>query len=323
MVLPHMRRKKTVGVYLTGGLGNQLFQLAVAMSLAKKSDIEVIEKPGRPRLNSNNDPELFSLSVNQIAKIRRRTVDGFLLRRSTGYVLRTSIWPRNFERNRLIAVVIKVAATIVHSLQIRKLYFPLSIPDVGYSDLKSRVILERFFNPFLIGYFQSYVWPESVQSRLRLLMINQEGPDLLSLRLEAESIAPVIIHIRRGDYKAETTFGLPGEKYYRSAIDLINLNHSHHPIWVFSDDLNEAREVLSWLPSERVKYISDVDEQSAASLMAMRLGCAYIIANSTFSWWGAFLSEARNPLVIAPEPWFSGQKEPTLLIPKDWIRIQY
>lgn len=154
-------------------------------------------------------------------------------------------------------------------------------------------------------------------------MINQEGPDLLSLRLEAESIAPVIIHIRRGDYKAETTFGLPGEKYYRSAIDLINLNHSHHPIWVFSDDVNEAREVLSWLPSERVKYISDVDEQSAASLMAMRLGCAYIIANSTFSWWGAFLSEARNPLVIAPEPWFSGQKEPTLLIPKDWIRIQY
>jgi hypothetical protein len=323
MVRPNMCKKKTVGVYLTGGLGNQLFQLAAAMSIAEESEIEVIEKPGRPRLNSNNDPELFSLSVNQIANIHRRKVDGFLLRRSTGYVLRTSIWPHKVERNRLIVLATKVAATIVQSLQIRKPYFPLSISDVGYSDVKRRAILEKVFNPFLIGYFQSFVWPESVQNRLRLLMINQEGPDLHSLRIEAESIAPIIVHIRRGDYRAETTFGLPGEKYYRSAIDIINLEYSNHPIWVFSDDVDEAREVLSWLPSERVKYISDVDKQSAASFMAMRLGCAYIIANSTFSWWGAFLSDARNPLVIAPEPWFIGQREPRLLIPKDWIRVQY
>ncbi len=217
----------------------------------------------------------------------------------------------------------KAVATIIHSLQIRKPFSPVFSSDVGYSELKRQVNLERVFNPFLIGYFQSFVWPESVQNQLRLLKINHEGPDLHSLRREAESLAPVVVHIRRGDYKGQTTFGLLSEQYYRSAIDIIDRSHSCDPIWVFSDDVNEARKVLSWLPSGRVKYISDVDGQSAASLMAMRLGSAYIIANSTFSWWGAFLSETKNPLVIAPDPWFIGQKEPRLLTPKSWIRIKY
>jgi len=104
---------------------------------------------------------------------------------------------------------------------------------------------------------------------------------------------------------------------------IINQSYPTNTIWVFSDEENEARRILNWLPSARVKFISDVDGESAASLMAMRLGCAYVIANSTFSWWGAFLSECEEPLVVAPKPWFLGQHEPSFLIPQNWIRIEY
>lgn len=318
-----MRKKRTLGLYLTGGLGNQLFQIAAAISIAGDREIEVLEKPGRPRLNSNMDPELFGLSVSKLANINRKKEDSFLLQKSTGYVLRSSIYPSKIEQNRFFALATNLAATIIQSMQIRKPYYPVASSEVGYSELIRRSSIEKVFNPFLIGYFQSFVWPESIQGQLRSLTINSVGPDLRLLRIEAEAMAPVVIHIRRGDYKLETAFGLPGEKYYKSGMEIIDRSHSHHPIWVFSDDVNEAREILSWLPPERVKYISDVDGQSAASLMAMRLGSAYVIANSTFSWWGAFLSDTQDPVVVVPDPWFIGQKEPNLLIPKDWIRIQY
>lgn len=316
-----MDKKKTVGLYLTGGLGNQLFQFAAAISFAKGREIEIIEKPGRPRLNRNKDPELFSLSVNHVAKIHRMKIDGYLLQKSIGYVLRSRIWPSRIEKTPFIVAATNFAASVVYSLRIKRPYFPVSISDVGYSDLKKQVCLEKYFNPLLIGYFQSFKWSESIKNRLEMLDINQEGPDLRSLRLEAERVAPIVIHVRRGDYKAEKTFGLLGELYYKSGMAIIDRSHSNHPIWVFSDDVNEARQLLSWLPLDRIKYISDVDNQSAASFMAMRLGCAYIIANSTFSWWGAYLSHSQTPLVIAPQTWFIGQREPRNLVPKDWIRI--
>jgi hypothetical protein len=317
-----MSRVKKTGLFLTGGLGNQLFQFAAALSFSEKGDIEIFEKLGKPRLNSKGEPELFSLTVGQITPITRRREDNFLLRKSSGYILRSRIWPSIFEKLLMIRLLSDLAAAVIETLNFRRLFFPISISEVGYTQIRMKKFLARIFNPFLIGYFQSSVWPESVKSKLQSLTLIQVGPEIRGLRQEAELQRPVIVHIRRGDYKAESTFGLPGERYYREAMTIVDRQYPANLIWVFSDEESEARKILNWLPSERVKYIPDVDGESAASLMAMRLGCAYVIANSTFSWWGAFLSECDDPLVVAPEPWFVGQQEPSLLIPSNWIRIR-
>jgi len=319
-----MRSKKRIGVYLSGGLGNQLFQLAAAISNSQGRGIEVIDKPGHRRLNSNNDPEIFDLTVDTITNIYRRKEEGFLLGKSIEYILRISIRPRRIEKNKLFLFTAISAATVLHSLCFRRLYFPLIISEPGSSNITRRKLVEKFYNPFLIGYFQSFVWPESVRPQLQALTVVKEGPDLRSLRLEAELLAPVIIHVRRGDYKElKDTYGIPGENYYRRAMRIIDGTYANHPVWIFSDEVCEARKILNWLPLDRVKFIPAVDGQAAASLMAMRLGCAYVIANSTFSWWGAFLSHCENPLVIAPKPWFFGYKEPDLLIPSSWIRVTH
>lgn len=318
-----MFSEKSIGLYLTGGLGNQLFQFAAALSFSNKQEIEIFEKLGRPRLNQKGDPELFSLTVPQIASITRRYEDSKLLRKSSGYLLRSTIWPNNFERFIIFRFLVDLATSIIQTLSFGKLFYPISISDVGYQTIKVNKLVAYLFSPFLIGYFQSFIWPQEVISKLRSLNLTYEGPDLKRLKHEAESQPPVVIHVRRGDYKKESTFGLPGEKYYRDAMSIINRKYPTSPIWVFSDEEPEARKILNWLPSERVKYIRDVDGESAASLMAMRLGCAYVIANSTFSWWGAFLSFSDKPLVVTPKPWFIGQDEPKLLIPIGWYRIDY
>jgi hypothetical protein len=318
-----MSRVKKTGLFLTGGLGNQLFQFAAALSFSQKGNIEIFEKLGKPRMNSKGEPELFSLTVGQITQVKRRCEDNFLLRKSSGYILRSKIWPRKFEELLTIRVLSEILAAAIQTVNFRNLFYPVSISEVGYKQIVVKKFVARSFNPFLIGYFQSFIWPESVKSKLQSLNLIQEGAEIERLRQEAKLQRPVVIHIRRGDYKAEPTFGLPGESYYRDAMKIIDRHYPTNIIWVFSDEESEARKILKWLPSERVKYIPDVDGESAASLMAMRLGCAYVIANSTFSWWGAFLSECEEPLVVAPKPWFIGQQEPTLLVPPNWIRVEY
>jgi hypothetical protein len=313
--------KKNVSLFLTGGLGNQLFQFAAAIAYAHGRDIHVYEKLGAPRLNSKSEPEIYSFKIEEIATIRRRKEFSRILSKASGYLLRSNIWPKNFESLGVWKYLAKAGAMFCYIVIQRQALYPVVISDVGYRELKSNKILERFSNPYLIGYFQSAVWPEAVVDQLRNLRLEEEGPELMSLRQESSHIRPVIVHVRRGDYKAETSFGLPAEKYYREAMGIIEKQFASHPIWVFSDEEVEARKILSWVPDSRLRFVSEVDGDSSASLMAMRFGCAYVIANSTFSWWGAFLSEAESPLVIAPKPWFTGQREPNLIIPSSWKRV--
>lgn len=312
-------KKKSIGVYLTGGLGNQLFQYAAALSVGTGSEVYFYEKIGKPRLNSQGKPELFSFDFSNAEKHKRLTRGNYITEKSAGYLLRSGIWPRKFENNKFVKFLTILAAAIVQSITLRQLIWPYRISEVGYE--KIQVGRLRLFQPFLIGYFQSCVWADEVKVKLETLTLSKVGADLKGLQENAEKEKPIVIHIRRGDYKSESTFGLLDSDYYQRAMQILDARYPTNPVWVFSDDESEAREILSWLPEERLRFISDVDGESASSLMAMRLGCAYVIANSTFSWWGAYLSTSKNPTVIAPKPWFIGQKDPVNIIPENWISI--
>jgi hypothetical protein len=307
---------------LTGGLGNQLFQLAAALAISKNAPIKIYEKLGNPRVNSEGEAEIFSFDLDQVAKIVRSDRYSLLVSKSSGYLLRSGIWPRKLEKIPGYRILVRTAATLTSFILINSRHIPITISGVGYKVIETDSFLGKFLNPYLIGYFQSYRWPITVRETLKNIKLSKTGQDFERLHSQSRKSPPIIVHIRRGDYRYQDSFGLPGIKYYQEALKRIDLQFAHHPIWVFSDEEVEARRLLHWLPAERVTYVSDVDGSSAASLMAMRLGCAYVIANSTFSWWGAFLSMADYPLVVAPDPWFIGQVEPDFLIPSDWIRIK-
>jgi hypothetical protein len=91
-------------------------------------------------------------------------------------------------------------------------------------------------------------------------------------------------------------------------------------IWLFSDEPNEATSAIPSSLLDSTRIIPDFDKSSSLTLELMRHGKGYVIANSTFSWWGAFMSYSTEPEVCAPTPWFVGQEEPINLIPTTWHR---
>ncbi len=133
------------------------------------------------------------------------------------------------------------------------------------------------------------------------------------------------IHIRRGDYlKLSDRFGILGISYYSSALEFLR---DHGANWdvivIFSDDKNVAREFRELLGTdsrEILIYDPGVESDAAEELELMTYASHHILANSSFSLWGAMLAKMKGARV-APKPWAKGFSEPNNLLPDDIIRV--
>jgi hypothetical protein len=144
------------------------------------------------------------------------------------------------------------------------------------------------------------------------------GPELRNLRDIATIEKPLVVHVRLGDYKDAPNLGVLSDQYYKENIKEVMSKGKCSRIWLFSDETNLAIKII---PSEylsNVRVIDVVDNSASSTLEAMRLGKSYIIANSTFSWWAAFLKFDTSAEVICPNPWFKLAKAPRGLIPDTW-----
>jgi hypothetical protein len=175
----------------------------------------------------------------------------------------------------------------------------------------------------LIGYFQSFKYAESsdVFEKMSQLRLETPGQAAQNLIQSAKLERPLIVHLRRGDYLNESSFGLLGGEYYLTSVRDAIESTEVKEIWVFTDDLQEARSLFTGKFDLPVRFLDDVDGSASASLEVMRHGAGYVIGNSSFSWWAAFLRYDKSAQVIAPDPWFVGQEEPKYLIPPSWKRL--
>jgi hypothetical protein len=128
-----------------------------------------------------------------------------------------------------------------------------------------------------------------------------------------------VIHVRRGDYVGNLGAGLLSSEYYNYAIRI--LNGSQRNIWVFSDDIQVAKGEFSKYSTSNWRWIGSSELSSPSqNLYLMSLAKDIVIANSTFSWWGAMLNHKKN--VVAPEKWSRNQEDPRDLYPPEWKTIQ-
>ncbi len=195
-----------------------------------------------------------------------------------------------------------------------------------------RKIIEHptnIYNPNLLkekegifeGFFQCAQYYEPIREKLLKDFIpkneiNLENKKILEQILSTNSVS---LHVRRGDYlKLQNIHGLCDVSYYEKAIEHIS-NHTKEPhFFLFSDDIEWVKENLKMSYPYTIVDINHGDK-SPWDMWLMKHCKHNIIANSSFSWWGAWLNENPNKIVIAPQKWTVNNN--TDIIPSNWERI--
>jgi hypothetical protein len=182
-------------------------------------------------------------------------------------------------------------------------------------------------NVFLKGYWQSERYFQEIAPILRQELTFKAAPDQENQAMlqRIDSCQSIVLHVRRGDYlgtrKSHTVHGVCSADYYASAIAYLRERVKDPHCFVFSDDPQWVADHLRLaIPSILVSH--NVGKQNHEDLRLMSRGKNFIIANSSFSWWGAWLSTHPGKQIIAPRRWY--QSSPVLthdLIPKTWTRI--
>ncbi len=129
----------------------------------------------------------------------------------------------------------------------------------------------------------------------------------------------VSIHIRRGDYVNNSHHGLCDLEYYYKALHHIKSQLNTPHFFIFSDDIEWAKKNIQ-IGAET--FVSNGDISEAEELMLMSQCSHNIIANSTFSWWAAYLNKNPHKIVIAPKQWTNTESSDRLeILPKTWVQL--
>jgi hypothetical protein len=293
-------------VNLKGRLGNQMFQYAFAKTLLLKYDSPVFLDSSNFSIHSN----IFDVN-SFVSPNREFRLDIFEITLSLADVERVISVQNKLYGNSIIS---KIKRKVSNYLPLHN-YF---LYETKHGFQKNKLRKHDYFD----GYWQSELYFSQYKEEIlndfkfkdRLLL---EQNQFFNMIHTSNSIA---IHVRRGDYLEYPMFELLTDEYYESAIQLIKSKVSNPVYFIFSDDIN-------WVKENMFKHMEVVfvENNSEAQDLFLMSNCKHnVIANSTFSWWGAYLNKSVSKIVISPILWYNNQEtdlSSTDIIPSSWYRI--
>ena len=289
-----------ITVSLMGGLGNQLFQLATGLELAQRNGVPL------------------ELDLSWFAQPLRRTGGRLVLR---PYELEGIA--DNLRRAELPPGRIGALARHVRDVGGRRAPNIVNrLPGTDHFEVGAGFdpsVLDLPAGTHLKGYYSSWRYFPTVASEMRARVLGAPTPSSWGMQegARASADAPIALHVRRGDYLAlASTYGHVAPDYYKRSVGLLrDLGHAG-PLWLFSDDPSGASDFLrGFVALDRV--IEPPSECAPVeSMVAMSGADALVIANSTFSWWSAFLEDRPDRHVVAPRPLWA---DASMGEPRDWL----
>lgn len=188
-------------------------------------------------------------------------------------------------------------------------------------------ILHISSDTYLEGYWQSHHYFVEIESRIREeFKVSNPLTDInKNFAKKITSTDSVCVHVRRGDYisntEANNFHGICSLDYYQKSFEIINSRVKEPTFFIFSDDHQWVMEKIK--PGENTVYVNhNGPAKNYEDMRLMSLCKHYIIANSSFSWWGAWLGSAPDKFVIAPKRWFSNDAIDLYgRIPEKWLIV--
>jgi hypothetical protein len=300
-------KKAIITVYCQGGLGNQLFQFIIGYILAKKNKINlristVSYNSDHRQYELDRFPEIYKLNIPKIKYNKCFAQIYFYL------------YPKFLRMLRILGVY-----KLVNYFFLDKKFE--ESPFIFNKNLLKKKIIK---NILIKGFFQSekyFIYYKKIILKLFKFpeIKNKLFQNHLDLIKNKNSVA---IHIRRGDYlkpKVKRIHGILDDNYYKKSINYIKKRVKNPIFFIFSDDIELVKKTLLFFND--IKYIF-IDTKSSINDLNLMSNCKhFIIANSTFSWWGAWLSKNKNKIVCAPKKWMRAKISTPDIIPKSWIKI--
>ncbi len=284
-------------VKFNGGLGNQMFQWAFGYALEKESGFET----------------LFDMSFFEKKYARPYELDIFSLKAKL---------VEDFWLKLKLQLIWKFRKHIKNKSFLGLTFFPE--PHFEYYKYAFQLVP----NTYIEGFFQTEKYFNKHENEIREAFTFKSKPAkfnqyLIEQMCESNSVS---VHIRRGDYvqkkRYQDVYAKCSLDYYKRGVEYIASKYENPKIYVFSDDIPWVK--ANWtLPYETVFVNHNTGDKSFEDMRLMSNCKHNIIANSSFSWWGAWLNKNPQKIVIAPQKWFNdGKINQDDVIPENWVRLE-
>lgn len=296
----------TVIVQLRGGLGNQLFQYAAGFALSSRRGTELLL-----------DTALLPTSTVDRGGVRRWPEQissfahaGTLIDSTGGSPIRKRIAQSLRGRERALG-----------DSQMRRLlgghiYARETREDVDAFDrLPERARINAYCNSW------RYFADETSAVSQQVAAVVAPGSWFAAVAAEIDAAQPIALHVRWSDYlNLAQVYGTIGAEYYRRAIARVTSTLGERPVWLFSDDPQGALRMLR--STTDVDYVVEapLDSSPLENLLLLSRAAGIVGANSSFSWWAAFLSHSPAGAIVFPRPLFAATGP---LEPKDWLLAEW
>lgn len=299
MKKPAKKVKETKGhVYLklNGGLGNQMFQWALARMIKSTTDMDVYL-----------DMSYFKNKYARPYQLDIFKIEPTFVEDSPTKLKLSIIW-------------------LLRSFLNGQSLFGITLYSERKFNFEQRIGKIKT-NTYIEGFFQSEKYFKFVADALRDdfkfgVVPNEQNRAMWAKIMSCQSVS---LHIRRGDYvqkqRYQDQYAECSFNYYKRAVDAISKKYPDLKLFVFSDDIAWVKRNMQF-PFETTYIDFNTGNNSYEDLRLMSLCKHNIIANSSFSWWGAWLNDNKEKIVIAPKRWFKDKKiNQDDIIPPDWVKF--
>lgn len=283
-------------VKIIGGLGNQMFQYAYAKSLQERGNNVKIDLSAFETYILHGGYQLDKYNIDLECTINEEN----------------NIYYQNSLLNKVL----------------KKLKFYKDKTIQEQSLLYDKSLLNVKDDNYINGYFQSEKYFKNIRDSLIEQFTIKQGVSDYTNKIKAailDSKNSCSIHIRRGDFINSINLNVHGAcdlKYYIKAVNIVESKFKSIKYFIFSDDITWCKENLKL---DNVVYVDSEEKRLPHEDIYLMSLCNHnIIANSSFSWWGAWLNKCKEKIVIAPDKWFEDEEllsQSYDIVPNSWIKL--
>lgn len=302
---------------LFGGLGNQMFQYITARELFGENFI--IDTSFMQNSQYTFElPDLAQLTLVESIKYEAKKKTYFEKKAFLAILKLSSIQERKSLKFKTLVQVRKICY-FIFSQTVFTGYHLILGNGIGWSSLSAPGDRKCV----LIGNFHSYRWiSENLNQFRNELQLKQDNKTFGFINKNIDGSKRLIVHVRLGDYLRIPELNVVGRNYFKGAIIEAFSVYEYDEIWVFTNDMSKVKDYLDESNQAEYRFFDSDQFTPAETLEIMKIGDGYVLSNSTYSWWGAFLSHKDPVSILIPSKWYRSTPEPFYLIPKSWQRFE-